>query len=141
MTEISLPAEIGGKDAFQVTNVLILELRKLLSEHCRKKYAPIREIAPILRISGEIADYGAERNENLKFNKRESYVTIDVVVPKSAWTGMEERPLRAYLVTRVVSGIWACAAYLRIKSLPVEDSVLARDLESVRQLYLGRTRS
>lgn len=137
MTTISLPAEIGGKDAFRATNPAILLLRKLLSCHCRKPYGSISEIAPILRISGEVAQYGEEEYQNLSYDRSDNSVSVDVVIPARKWTSMSEAEFREYLFERVSGGIRVCVKELISRNFSIDQDTLAADLNRVKQLYVS----
>lgn len=96
---ITFGADIGDVNAGKAISPHLYELRKLNYRFCDKIYCEeIDEIAPILRVDGDLAYWGFEGCEKLRLSKKYRYITIDVGMPRSRWEGINAKVLEFILL-------------------------------------------
>lgn len=49
----------------------------------------------VFRVSGKVLDFGSEGPEKLKHIKKDSELTIDLVLPQTFWRGVDQRKLKS----------------------------------------------
>lgn len=85
---IDFSSQYGGKDAFKIVRPHFRALKKA-SEKLVLKNFPVGELVFILRASGEVQSFSGEGLDLIDFNKKESYLSIDVVVAQESWVDLE----------------------------------------------------
>src|SRR5437868_2523835 len=81
---ITLGVQVGSRS--NRTEAPILELRKLLAQHCIGFYSPeVKEFALVLRVGGEVQEFDFEGCERIRRSRKEKYITVDVGLPSYRW--------------------------------------------------------
>ena len=106
--------------------------------HCTASYcAAIDEFALVLRVNGRFADFGPETIERLKRRRPSRYITVDIVIPESRWSGREEQYLKRYLSERVRAALVMCADRLERDREPIDKVALLRDVDFAINEFLA----
>ncbi len=79
MTEIDFSAEFGGGYAAEIVLPDFKALKKA-SKGVLLEDFPFKELAFILRVDGEIQQYGLPSVGNIEINKGENYLSVDIVI-------------------------------------------------------------
>jgi hypothetical protein len=92
---ITFGLEMGGVKAAEAVQPHLIELRRLLKKYCNKQYTnELDEIAPILRVDGDLWFFEFEGCEKLRLSKKYRYITIDIGMPRSKWEGVHSNHSR-----------------------------------------------
>ena len=96
---ITFGAQMGDSASSKAVSPHLVELQQLLYKHCDKIYCEeIDEIAPILRVDGDLWYWEFEGCEKLRLSKKYRYITIDVGMTRSRWEGINGLDIRNYLL-------------------------------------------
>lgn len=91
-------ADFGGSEAaFQVLPVLRSLKRALNDNLTGAYYAELRAFSIVLRVSGDVTDFGSEGPEQLEHLRKDATLAIDLVVPQIKWRDVPEDQIRNYL--------------------------------------------
>lgn len=135
---ISLGAQTSGDD--DRTHKHVLELRKLFAIYCAGPYSKeILEFALILRIGGKFQEFDFEGCERVRRNRKDKYITVDLVFPSSRWKGVSDRSLREYLSGIVETGLLCCLHRLKKDKVKVQSAALMTDFAEVKRRFLHQT--
>lgn len=66
----------------------------------------------VFRVSGKIRDFGSEGPERMKYIKKESELTVDLVFTEASWRGADKSVFEAH----VVDGVRECLRMMLDKS-------------------------
>lgn len=77
-----------------------------------KYFKNIQILSIIFRVSGNIQDFKSEGPERLKYIKKDSVITIDLVIPMEAWKG---KPISS-VKKLVIEGVDECLHLLISKA-------------------------
>ncbi|MCC4104748.1 hypothetical protein [Serratia ureilytica] len=109
-------------------------IQKRLNEIFEKKMAGdyatnVKELSVVLRVSGEIKDFGAEGAERLRVLKGGSEITIDLVIPRDSWCGKSEEVLKGMVVDRIGMSLRKMIFHIQKKNGLIDDGKLNADIE------------
>jgi hypothetical protein len=128
-TVITLGADVGGKDAHEATHAHILAFRRLLSQRCAGPYSnTIKEIALVLRIDGAVQSWGKQGVEGVGLQKKNSFATADIYVPRESWASAEGGAFRSFLAVAVKEAICAVVECASGKGVDLNAADLDRDV-------------
>ena len=134
---ITFGAEVGGPKADKAVGPHLMELRKLLYRFCDKIYCEeIDEIAPILRVDGDLAYWEFEGCEKLRLSKKYRYITIDVGMPRSRWEGNNAKDIRNYLIDNLKKALELMVKRLVKEKYKVKEHELWNDFGKVKDEFL-----
>lgn len=137
MIFVTLGADVGGKDAFNVTNQHVLALRSLLRQKCSKASGGfLKEIALVLRVDGSVQAWGKSGVDNISLQKKKAFVTADIFVPVDVWSTGDASSIRRFLMDQVRCAIRFVIEDVNRQGVALDGKALEDALESVRQLYL-----
>lgn len=95
---VELSAQHGDLESDAILWHLHKHLNELFLEHLERKYfESIERFSVVLRVSGDVQDFGGEGPERLQDLGDDQEVTIDLVIPKARWEGAPPAVLRRYL--------------------------------------------
>ncbi|ALC85157.1 hypothetical protein AM499_04505 [Bacillus sp. FJAT-22090] len=134
---ITFGAQIGDPKADKAVGPHLIELRKLLYKFCNKIYCKeIDEIAPILRVDGDLAYWEFEGCEKLRLSKKYRYITIDVGMPRSRWEGISAKDIRNYLIDNLKKALELMVKRLEKEKYNVKEDELWNDFAKVEGEFL-----
>jgi len=134
---ITFGADIGDANAGKVVSPHLLELRNLIYRFCDKIYCEeIDEIAPILRVDGDLAYWGFEGCEKLRLSKKHRYITIDIGMPRSRWEGNNAKDIRSYLIDNLKEALELMVNRIKKEKFKVHDNDLWTDFAKVEGEFL-----
>lgn len=120
------------------TGKSVLQMRRLLAEHCRGPYSPeIREFALILRVGGDMQEFNFEGCERIRRSRKQGYITVDLGMPSYRWKGATESGIREYLAEAVEIGLLCCIRRLEADKSSIDSTKLMADFAKVKQLFLS----
>jgi hypothetical protein len=126
---VSLGADVGGKDAHDATHAHVLAFRRLLADVCRGPYGKtIKEIALVLRIDGSIQAWGRRGVEGVALQKKRTFATADIYVPREVWASEDRRALRSFLASGVKAAVAAITEAARDQGVDLFREALERDV-------------
>jgi hypothetical protein len=135
---VTLGADIGGHDAFVATHDLILLLRGLLKQYCRRPYsAALQEVALVYRIDGSVQAWGKKGVETVRFYKERAYVTADIFMPADSWANLEVAKVRKNLAAGITDAVHAIVEGAVRRSIEIESARLRREVGEVTLLFLN----
>ncbi|MGG0175385.1 hypothetical protein [Gottfriedia acidiceleris] len=130
-------AEMGDAFAADAVSPNLIQLRKLLIQHCNKVYCnEIDEIAPILRVDGEFSDFNFEGTERLRLSKKFRYITIDVGMPQASWRSKTDFEIREYIIVNLKGALEAMVKRLKKEKYEVQETQLWEDFSEVEKQFL-----
>lgn len=134
---VTLGADIGGTDAFVATHDLVLYLRRLLKQNCRGPYGTtVKEFALVLRIDGSIQAWGKKGAEAVRFQQKNTYVTVEIFVPTDSWSGVEEADIRKTLAAGVTDAIESVVKVAERKRIEIDGSRLRNEAGEAAKQFL-----
>lgn len=134
---ITFGADIGDASAGKAVSPHLFELRKLIYRFCDKIYCEeIDEIAPILRVDGDLAYWEFEGCEKLRLSKKHRYITIDIGMPRSRWEGNNAKDIRNYLFDNLKEALELMVKRLKKEKFKVDDNELWTDFAKVEGEFL-----
>lgn len=134
---ITLGAQMGGPEAFDVTQPIILRLRKQLASHCTEAYSPtISEFAIILRIDGSLDQFGGEGVQRPRINRKDAYVTADYAVPVEHWKDVPLPDLKKCFAEAAVKTVDTMVEHLKKLKVEVNAKMLAEDVNKAVTAFL-----
>jgi hypothetical protein len=137
---VTLGADIGGHDAFVATHDLILSLRGLLKQNCRRPYsAALQEVALVYRIDGSVQAWGKKGVEAVKFYKKRAYVSADIFVPADSWANLEVAEVRKNLAAGITDAVHAIVEGAERRKIEIESARLQREVGEAALLFLNGT--
>lgn len=135
---VSLGADVGGKDAYEATNVSILALRRLLQKKCRGPYGvSIQEFALVLRIDGSVQAWGKRGAESAAFRRKNTFATVDFYIPISEWSGHDVAHIRKVLAAGVMEAIEKLVELAQRKKIDIASNDLRRDVDAAANEFLA----
>lgn len=127
--QVTLGADVGGKDAHGATHDSVLALRRHLQQKCKGPYGSVvKEFALVLRIDGSVQIWGKSGVENAVFQRKNTFATADIFVPVSDWSGRDTRHIRKVLAVGVVKAIEKLAELAERKKIDIAINDLRRDV-------------
>ena len=127
---ISIGAQSGGSDDGGLGELKI-DLWKLLLQHCRESHCPnISHYALALRIGGEFGDFGEEGVAMVRRNKKERFISAEIIIPKSVWQPKTPNQLRDYLAVEMRNALRKCVTRLQKDKEQVNEIRLLRDIDA-----------
>jgi hypothetical protein len=134
---ITLGAQCGGPDTGPISKIKI-DLWRALQDECRDSFCPaIDEYAIVLRISGELDDFGAESIGRIRRRRPDRYITADIVIPESVWRPLTFDQSKFYLAGRVRAAIVAMADRLTDDREDVDSVALLARVDAGITRFLG----
>jgi hypothetical protein len=100
---LTLPGQFAG--GYKQISPLRLRLYKLFERYVVGNYLKtLHELCIILRVSGPITDFdGGDGPELLRFQKKERYMKIDLVIPQSKWDNIPPEEIKLSFTKGVCS--------------------------------------
>ncbi|PUB09977.1 hypothetical protein [Paenisporosarcina sp. OV554] len=134
---ITFGAQLGDPKADKAVGPHLMELCKLLYRFCDKIYCEeIDEIAPILRVDGELWYWEFEGCEKLRLSKKYRYITIDVGMPRSRWEGINGIDIRNYLIENLKLALELMVKRLKKEKYKVNENGIWTDFAKVEGEFL-----
>ena len=135
---VTLGADVGGEDADDATSEHVLAFRKLLQQECQGPYSDtVEEFALVLRIDGSVQTWGKSGVENVALQRRNTYATADIFVPKKAWSGGDSLVLRSVLATGVRDAMERIGKHAHREKVTVSIDTLIHDVDRAIEKFLG----
>jgi hypothetical protein len=135
---ITLGVQSGDIESSEATRPAFMSLRRQLEVHCTAPYSPnIEEFAIVLRICGSLWRFEGEGVQKLRLNKKESYVTVDFVVPESRWKGVPIGDIKIYLAAAVAKALQAMSDKLSKSKIAVDSIKLSDDVSKATKAFLA----
>jgi hypothetical protein len=136
---ISLSAQIGGEDAYERTNDLILQFRKLLARHCVGEFSSeVDEFAIILRIDGNAQKFGFQGPRKPIFRRKQRFVEIEIGVPKARWACQPPEGFEKFLSNVVDQSVHLCISKLGKSNVSLNTSKLLEGLRNAKIEFLSK---
>lgn len=128
---------MGGKDAHLATHCHILMLRKLLIEACCGFYGDrVNEIALVLRIDGSVQSWHKSGVENLKFLRKNSYITADIYVPSAVWLSGSDADIVRFFASAIICSLRLIKNHVKVKNIDLKIDLLIHDVETKLKLLI-----
>jgi hypothetical protein len=84
---VTLGVQAGDKAADNAVSPYYLRLRKSFAENCRRGYgADLRELSLVLRIDGDLWNWGKIGAADAKF-ERGKRISVEIFMPENVWKG------------------------------------------------------
>ena len=127
---ISIGVVNGGPEDGGLGDIKV-DLWRLFVHHCHSTYCQsIAHYALVLKIDGEILQFGAESIQKIRFSKRDRFIGADIVVPEIVWRDMRRNEWRDYLARRVRETLQICVARLRKDKEAVDETLLFGEIDA-----------
>lgn len=134
---ITFGAQMGDSASSKAVSPHLDELKQLLYKHCNKRYCEeIDEMAPILRVDGELWYWEFEGCEKLRLSKKYRYITIDVGMLRSRWEGNNAKDIRNYLIDNLKKALELMVKRLDKEKYKVKENELWNDFAKVEGEFL-----
>lgn len=127
-------------DSSRETNIFSqarIKLNELSDKYMTDKYfATIKELSIIFRISGNSVDFESEGPERMRYQKKDCYITIDLVFPEMSWKGFSSKTVKKLIRDRVEE----CLELLIERAEKAKESTnpegLRRDIDKVLSVFM-----
>ncbi len=134
---VTLGADVGGKDAHEATQAHVLRLRRLLANECSGPYSEtIKEIALVLRIDGSVQAWGKSGVSGVKLQKKNSFATADIYVPRDVWASHDPSVFREFLASEVKAAIVSICETANRRGVVLLRDELERDVYAAAQSFI-----
>lgn len=138
LESITLGADVGGKDAHTATHEHVLILRKLLRQECQGPYSQtIKQIAIVLRIDGSVQAWGKSGVETVAIQRKNTFATADIFVPREAWSTANSQELRHFLADGVKTAIERISKSAQDRGISLSHEGLQHDVGSAIDKFLA----
>ena len=104
MTTIDVSAQFGGRDAAEAVLPHFWALKSALKGTTLVGF-PFRELAFILRVDGEINTYGQSGAGNVRFDKKGTYVSVDLGLTHEDLAGRGPAEVAAFVAGEIMSSV------------------------------------
>jgi hypothetical protein len=99
-----LPGQYGGGDSYKKIGHFHDRLFSLFRKYIVDNYLKtLSHLSIILRVSGPIADFGGDGPELLRFQKKDRYIKIELVIPQSKWDNVSPEEIKLSFTKGVCS--------------------------------------
>ncbi|SFC51203.1 hypothetical protein SAMN05443252_10430 [Bacillus sp. OV322] len=133
---ITFGAQMGDIEADNAVAPHLVELSKLLVRFCNKHYCvEVDEIAPVLRVDGDLWCFGFEGCEKLRLSKKSRYITVDIGMPISRWKGINGYDIRKYLINNLREAVKLMVKRLNKENFTVNEKELWTDFNKVEKEF------
>lgn len=96
---MTISLDAGGSRAGRTFGPVYRELNELLAHECQDRYSDeIDRLCPVLRVSGEVADFAFRGFAALRRNRRTRVVTFDVGILREDWEDKGPAEIRGSLL-------------------------------------------
>lgn len=131
-----IAAQFGGKDCSEVILPHFRAIKKALKKHRDSRYCDsIDEFSFLLRVDGQITQWEFYGCENIDFNLKERFISIDVGVPILIWK-KSNKDIADYFSKSILEGADKMVEYLLEKNISIEKKALRNDLISALEGYV-----
>ncbi len=135
---ITFGAQMGDVSADKAVGTHVEELTDLFERYCEQTYCnEIDELAPVLRVDGELWHFDFEGCEKLRLSKKHRYITIDIGVPRSKWENVDSAQFRVYLFTQLRIAFEMMITRLKKEKYKVQEAEFWADLSKVEERFLN----
>jgi len=124
-----MKVQISGDYGEPKADDLFWPLQKKLND-CFKKHMTgvyfnaLVMLSIVFRVSGKVLDFGSEGPEKLKYIKKSSELTIDLVFPQTFWRGIDRKELKS----NVAGSLQGCINVMLDKAIELNE---VKDLEGL----------
>jgi hypothetical protein len=132
MTVIDVSAQIGGLDAEPVLLPHFFALKSALQGRSFEGF-PLRELAFILRVDGEVSTYGLSGPGNIDFDKKGQWVSVDIGITSTAWVGRKGSEISDFVANAILASVDLLKEQERLE--PTDWGALETTLESLCVAY------
>jgi len=130
MSIISIGGQSGGSKDGGIKKIKV-DLYKELGKTCLSTYCEaIEKYAPVLRVDGNIRQFGNEEITRLRFARKQRYITADIQIPESIWSSKTKNEIRDYIAQKVRESIVLFVARLKKEKFEVDEQALFRDIDA-----------
>jgi hypothetical protein len=135
---INFAAQIGSWEAENKVGLHLTVLNKLLNKYCNYLYSPdLKEIGPVFRIDGEIHHWDKEGLDRLRLAKKQRYITVDIMMPRSRWEGVSPLEIRRFLNENFKAALHLMVNRLKKEHIEVDEERLFEDYAKVEKEFLS----
>jgi hypothetical protein len=96
----------------------------------------LNEIAFLIRADGKFQNFRFEGHENIKVDKRDKAVSVDIGVPVDRWRGKTRREIAEYLVGAMRNSISDVLAEASKRGLQADSTLVMEVFERSMELYM-----
>ena len=131
---ITLAQQNGGPNVAESFNSSVLALRKELTALQARDYAAdVPEFALILRVNGDLTNFGPGGVEKPKVRK--NYIQVDIVVSQAQWD-CSPKAQREYLASVVEDALRQIHTVLHARGRLVKERNLLSEFSLIRKRFL-----
>jgi hypothetical protein len=128
-------AQIGSWEAGYSVSLHLTVLAKLLRQYCDYEYVPnLDDMYVAFRVDGDIEHWDKEGCERLRLARKQRYITIDIMMPRSRWEGRME--IRRFITENFKNALQLMVNRLKKEKMEVDDTRLFEDYAKVEREYL-----
>ena len=139
-TKITLGVQSGDMESSETTRPAFIGMRKQIEVCCVDMYShAIQEYAIVLRVCGSIWQLDGEGVQNVRINRKESYVTADYVVPIIRWKGVPLSEIKIYFANAATMSLQAMCEKLIKSKIHVNTEKLLSDLNVAKAAFLSQS--
>jgi hypothetical protein len=104
MTTIDVAAQFGGIDASEAIRPHFWALKAALKDRSFAGF-PFPELTFILRVDGQVQTFGGSGVENLKFDRKRQWVSVDIVISAADWVGRDTSDVSNFIANAIVASV------------------------------------
>jgi hypothetical protein len=129
---IEIAAQFGGRDAAQVAMPHFKALKAAARGGGVRNF-PVPELAFLLRVDGEVNEYGLSGAGNLDVDAQGEYISVDIGCAREDRTGLEER-----IASAIVQTVELLRAFGKPALGRADFALLAEDLDGFVERYRAK---
>jgi hypothetical protein len=135
---IMLGMQTEGSKAGRKMAPLFVAFNQILRKYTNRSYCEsIKEFSVILRVSGELGDFGFEGLKYLRRSRKNNYITIDAGIPQEHWKDASETHLKEYLANLVQKAVHCMIERLKKDKELVNEAQLWTDYDTASKEFLS----
>jgi hypothetical protein len=135
---IDFSIQMGDIDSNDAVGPHLAILASLLKKHCVHDYVPeLGELHPIFRVDGDIWHWDKEGPERLRLARKQRYITIDIMMPRSRWEGVSQPEIRRFLNGNLKNALHLMVNRLKKEHIEVDEERLFKDYAKVEKEFLA----
>jgi hypothetical protein len=138
MRYVDFSVEMGGVDSGHVVGPHLSSLARLLNKYIIHEYVfELDELHPIFRVDGEVHRWDKEGLERLRLARKQRYITVDIMMPRSRWEEVTPTEIRRFINDNFKEALHRMVDRLKKEHMEVNEERLFKDYAKVEKEFLS----
>jgi hypothetical protein len=135
---VTMGANLGDSISAKVLDSHLNELSSLLDYHCDKTYCSnLNEMALTLSVGGEIWTVDFEGPKNMRLNKKQKHITIEIGMPPKKWREKSDYEIREFIMFNFSEALDMMIKRIKKEKWEIDSDQLTKDFQIVKKQFLS----